>query len=60
MGKDTEGEFFVNIGWAARDPCSVTWNLDTNSAFAVRTEENNGKTLIELAGRRIFRMRTDF
>jgi hypothetical protein len=36
--------------------CSATWNLGTNSAFALWQR----KTLIELAGRRTFRMQTDF
>jgi hypothetical protein len=29
---------------AACDACSVIWNLGTNSAFALRTEENHGKS----------------
>jgi hypothetical protein len=42
--------------WAAWEACSATWNLGTNSAFALGPR----KTLIELAGRRTLRMQTDF
>jgi hypothetical protein len=41
------------------EACSATWNMGTNSVFALgprKTTEN----LIELAGRRTFRMQTDF
>jgi hypothetical protein len=31
-----EGEIFnVTVGWAACEACSATWNLGTNSAFAL-------------------------
>jgi hypothetical protein len=44
MGEATEGRNFdVNIGRAAWESCSATWNLGTNSAFALRAEENHGK-----------------
>jgi hypothetical protein len=52
-----QGEIFnVIIGRAAWEASSVTWNLVTNSAFALGPR----KTLIELAGRRTFRMQIDF
>jgi hypothetical protein len=37
----------------------ATWNLGTISVFASRQGKTN-KTCIQMAGRRIFRVRTDF
>jgi hypothetical protein len=48
--------FDVTIRRAACEACSATWNLGTNSAFDLGSR----KTLIELSGRRTFRMQTDF
>jgi hypothetical protein len=49
-----QGETFnVTIGWSAWEAYSATWNLGTNSAFALGPR----KTLIELAGRRTFRLK---
>jgi hypothetical protein len=36
-------KFDINVGWAAYEECSATWNLDTNQALA-RTEENLAET----------------
>jgi hypothetical protein len=47
------GWSFVKIRRAAREAFCATWNLGTNSAFAL----GSWKTLIELAGRRTFQMR---
>jgi hypothetical protein len=50
-----QGDIFnVIIGRAAWEACSATWNLVTNSAFALGPRKTT-KTLIELAGRRAFR-----
>jgi hypothetical protein len=57
--KDTlvQSEMFnITNGRAAFGVCSATWNLGTNSAFALGPR----KTLIELAGRMAFWMQTDF
>jgi hypothetical protein len=51
--------FKLTIEKAAWEACSATWNLGTNSAFALEPGKPR-KTLIELAGRRTFRMQTDF
>jgi hypothetical protein len=37
----------------------ATWNLGTISAFALRQRKTK-KTCVEMAGRRTFRMRTDY
>jgi hypothetical protein len=51
-----ERNFDVTIERAVRVACSETWNIGTNSASALGLR----KTLIDLAGRRIFRMQIDF
>jgi hypothetical protein len=44
MGEATDGEMFMLIlGGLCERHASVTWNLTTNSAFALRIEENHGK-----------------
>jgi hypothetical protein len=45
----------ITIGRAAWEAYSATWNLGTNSAFALGPRKTT-ETLIELAGRRTFRM----
>jgi hypothetical protein len=35
--------FEVTVGRAACVTCRATWNLGTNSAFALGTKENHGK-----------------
>jgi hypothetical protein len=47
--------FTVIIGRAVWEACSPTWNLGTNSAFAL-VPKKTWKTLIEMAGGRTFRM----
>jgi hypothetical protein len=43
MGEATEGEILMLILGGLHDRHAVQWNLGTNSAFALRTEENHGK-----------------
>jgi hypothetical protein len=51
--------FDVTKGRAAGEACSATWNLGTNSSFAPGSRKPTEK-LIDLAGRRTFRMQPDF
>jgi hypothetical protein len=43
IGEATEGEILMLILGGLHEACSATWNLGTNSAFALRTEKTHGK-----------------
>jgi hypothetical protein len=56
MQEYIKAKIVVAIGRAACEACGATWNLGTNSAFALGPR----KTTENLAGRKTFRIQTDF